>query len=281
MFMKNKLKDLLKEKLTKRELEMLPNSFDIIGNILVFNDFPTQLKKKESLIGDVLLQNFKNVKTILKRTKKFSGEFRLPKFKIISGKRTKETIFIENKARIKTNLEKVYFSSRLGNERKRVFLQIKPNERILVMFSGSGIYPIVIAKNSRAKEIYGIELNPAAHKYAMENLKLNKIDKRIKFICGDVKGIVPKINKKFDRIIMPLPKEGKKFLYVALKKIKNYGIINLYDFCFENEHEKIIEHIQDECKNAGKKCNILNIVKCGQISPRNYRICVDFKVEKK
>ena len=69
------------------------------------------------------------------------------------------------------------------------------------MFSGSGVYPVVISKNTKAKEIYGIEINPIAHKYAEENIKLNKL-KNIKLFCGDVKKTIPKLNRKFDRIFL-------------------------------------------------------------------------------
>ena len=84
------------------------------------------------------------------------------------------------------NVEKVYFSPRLSEERKRIFQQVKNNETILVMFSGIAVYPIVISKNTKAKAIVGIEINPIAHKYALENLKLNKIS-NVKLFLDDVK----------------------------------------------------------------------------------------------
>ena len=37
---------------------------------------------------------------------------------------------------------------------ERILTAVKNNERILVMFSGISVYPIVISKNSKAKEIY-------------------------------------------------------------------------------------------------------------------------------
>ena len=146
------------------------------------------------------------------------------------------------------------------------------------MFSGAAPYPIIISKNTRAKEIAGIEINPTAHKYALENLKLNKT-KNIKLMLGDVKKVLPEINKKFNRIIMPLPKDAGNFLNLALNKLKKNGIIHLYDFAEENKYEKIIKNIEKECKKQNKKYRILNIVKCGQFSPRVYRICVDFMVK--
>jgi len=276
--MPNKLKDILRKKLTKKELNLVPSSFDMIGSIIIFSDFPKGLSKKEKVIGNEILKNFKQIKSIFKKTKKYSGRFRTPKLKLLAGENNKETIYNENNIRLKLNVEKVYFSPRLSEERKRIFKQLKNNETILVMFSGCSIYPLVIAKNSNTKEIYGIEINPTAHKYALENLRLNKIN-NVKLILGDVKKEIPKLNKKFNRIIMPLPKGAEEFLNFALNKIKRNAIIHFYSFSEENRYENIIKIINRECKKKKKDCKILKIVKCGQFSPRVNRICVDFKVK--
>ena len=276
--MPNKLKDILKGKLTKKDLEILPSSFDVVGDILIFSDFPEQLSKKEKIIGNEILNNYMHIKSVFKKTKKYSGKYRTPKLKLLSGENKKETIHKENNTRIKLDVEKLYFSSRLSTERKRIFQQVKKNESVLVMFSGSGIYPLVIAKNTQAKEIYGIEINLIAHKYALENIQLNKIQNKIKLFLGDISKILPKINKKFDRIIMPLPKEAENYLDLAFKKIKKDGIIHFYSFSEENEYKKIINTIKKECKKQKMKCNILKITKCGQFSPRVFRICIDFRV---
>ena len=275
--MKNKLKQLLKNKLTKKQSALLPSSYDVIGSILIFSDFPKELAKKEKTIGEALLKLHKNIKTICKKTRKYSGRFRTLKLKIIAGEKTKETFYKENNATLKLDIEKVYFSPRLSSERKRIYKLIKNNEKILVMFSGSGIYPIVIAKNSNPKEIYSIEMSPTAYKYQEENIKLNKIS-NIKLFKGDVKKILPKINKKFGRILMPLPKGAESFLDLALNKIKKNGVIHFYGFSEENKYGAITKKIEEECKKSNKKCKMLNIAKCGQFSPRVYRVCVDFRV---
>jgi tRNA G37 N-methylase Trm5 len=88
-----------------------------------------------------------------------------------------------------------------------------------------------------------------------------------------------KPRKKFDRIIMPLPKSAEDFLDLALKSIKKQGIIHFYDFLNENEFYKAKEKIKKACMKAKKKCRILRVVKCGQHAPRVFRICVDFKVD--
>jgi tRNA (guanine37-N1)-methyltransferase len=275
--MPDRLKELLSRKLTKKEISLLPSSYDMVGSILIFSDFPKELEKKEKAIGEALLLLHNNIKTVCKKTKKYSGKFRTPKLKIIAGQKTKETTYKENNTILRLDVEKVYFSSRLSEERKRIFSQVKNNESILVMFSGCGVYPIVISKNTKAKEIYGIEINPTAHKYASENLKLNKTS-NVNLFLGDVNKILPKISKRFDRILMPLPKGAESFLKLALTKIKKKGIIHLYSFAEENKYENTLNVINSECKKSKKRCEILRITKCGQFSPRVYRICMDFKV---
>ena len=270
------LKELFKKELTKSQLEILPTSFDVVGDILIFADFPKELEKKEKIIGKEILENFKNIKVITKKTGNYGGKFRTPKLKILAGERRKETIHRENNIRIKLNIEKVYFSSRLGHERERINKQIKKNESVLVMFSGCAVYPINISKNTQAKEIYAVEINPIAHKYAEENLLLNKT-KNITLFNADVKEFLP--SKKFDRILMPLPKSAENFLDLALKKIKPKGIIHFYDFEHESEFNLGKEKIRNACKKLKKKCRILNLVKCGQYGNRKYRICVDAKID--
>lgn len=276
--MKKNLKYYLKNKLPEKELRLSPSSFDVMGDILIFSGFPKELVKKEKLIGKIILENYHHIKTILKKTEKYSGKFRTPRLKVIAGENRKEVICRENGVFVKLDVEKVYFSPRMSSERNRISSLIKPNESVLVMFSGSGIYPLVIAKNTKCKEVYGIEINPIAHRYALENIKKNKLENKIKIFLGDVKKILPKLNKKFGRILMPLPKGGENFLDLALKYIKNRGIVHFYDFLHEDEFCKAEDKVTAACKKSKKKCKIIRMVKCGQYSPRFYRVCVDFSV---
>ena len=78
---------------------------------------------------------------------------------------------------------------------------------------------------------------------------------------------------------MPLPKGAEHFLNIALNKIKKNGIIHFYSFAEENKYDNITKIINNECKKSKKQCKILKIKKCGQFSPRVYRVCVDFKVK--
>lgn len=273
-----RLKDVLENKLSESELSFIRGSFDIIGTIVLI-EIPDELVKKEKLIAQAVLAQNSAVKTVLKKVGAHGGRYRTQKTKFLAGVKTKETIHKENGVLLKLNVEKCYFSPRLSTERMRVAQLIQPNESVLVMFSGVAPYPLLIAKHSAAKFIVGIEKNPVAHKYAVENLTLNKLsDSKIKLLCGDARTQGSKLKQKFDRIIMPLPKTAETFLDVAFKVIKKGGIIHLYQFCEQDKFDDLKEKIEKICKSENTRCKILGVFKAGQNAPRQYRVRVDIKI---
>lgn len=253
--------------LSSKEIKKIPRSFDTVGDILIFSEFPKELKKKEKEVGKYLLKKLKNIKIIAKKSKFYSGKYRTPKLKILAGEKRKETIHKENGVLIKLNPEKAYFSPRSGNERLRISRLVKRGESILVMFSGVAPFPLVISKHSKAKGIYGIEINKKAHRYAEENIKLNKLS-NVKVFKGNVKRVLPKLNKKFDRIIMPLPKDSEDYLKLALKYLKPKGKIHIYIFAHENDFKKL----KEKYKKFKPK-----LIKAGSPSPGKYRLCVELR----
>ena len=270
---KEKLEDIL----TKKDLKILRRSYDIIGYIMIL-EIPRQLIKKEKTIAKYFLKTLPNIKTVVKKKGPHAGKYRIQKYQLILGEPKYEVIHKENQLNLKLNINETYYSPRSANERMRIARLVKPDESILVMFSGIGPYALVLSKFSKAKKIIGIEINEKAHKYAMENAIINKLN-NVGFYKGDVNKIIPKLNEKFDRIIMPLPKTSITYLPLALKYIKSKGIIHFYDFSEESKiPTSTIKKIQNSCKKSKKQFKILKITKCGQQSPRIYRLCADFQV---
>ncbi|PIU75633.1 hypothetical protein COS75_03340 [Candidatus Pacearchaeota archaeon CG06_land_8_20_14_3_00_35_12] len=271
------LKEFLKNKLTEKELIILPRAFDIIGTIAII-DVPKELVKKEKIIANAIMQQHTSIKTVLKKFGKFKGRLRTRKLKYIAGLKTKETIYNENGCAMKLNIEACYFSPRLANERMKIARQVKKNEKILVLFSGVGPFGLVISKNSKAKEIKMIELNREATKYALDNIRINKLS-NIQAIQGDVKKVIPKLKEKFDRIVMARPQLKETFLQDAFKAAKKNTIIYFYDFLQENLIPNAsIEKIQQAAKRAKKKIRILAWKKCGEIAPYKFRVRIDFLI---
>ncbi|MFW6378721.1 MAG: class I SAM-dependent methyltransferase [Nanoarchaeota archaeon] len=270
------LKQALKRKLDRTELDKVKTAYDTVGTIAII-EIPDELEHRKKTIGDALLESNPLIKTVLCKGSRHEGEYRTQAMEHIAGERTKVAKYKENDCTLEVNVEEVYFSARLSTERKRIAKQVKEGEDILVMFSGAAPYPCVFSRQTEASHIVGIEINPEGHRYGLENVKRNKC-RNVTLYCDDVRNIAPTLKQTFDRIVMPLPKTAEEFLDVTLPLARKNAIIHLYAFYHEDEFDKAITEIDGYCKRAGREYEILDIVKAGQHAPRTYRICVDFKL---
>jgi tRNA (guanine37-N1)-methyltransferase len=276
------LKEALKKKLSKKEFDFAPKAFDSFGNIAII-EIPKELEKKKKLICDTLLEIQPRFETICSIESNHEGKFRVQKVKVISGKKQLTAIYKESNCTFKIPLGKVFFSPRLGNERLRISKEIKQNETIGTWFSGVGPYPIIFAKNSKMKQAIAIELNPIAHKFAIENYELNKIEKKfgkdkIIFIKGDVKKEYNKFEKYFDRIAMPLPHTGYQFLKEAFFCIKPKGTIYFYEIVEKGNLELPIKQINEAAKQQKRKIKIIRKATVRQFSPSKEQVVFDIKL---
>ncbi len=276
---KKTLKENLTAHLSSEELHIVKTAHDVIGSIAII-EIPKDIEPHEHMIAQTLLESNPQIKTVLKKAAIHDGTFRTQKMTYLAGVDTKESIYKENGVRLTLNVEEVYFSVRLSTERKRIAEQVGHGEEILVMFSGAAPYPVVLSKQTSAKSILGIEINPAGHRYGEENVRLNKC-KNVSLICGDVHTVIPQLLKenpglRFDRIVMPLPKTADEFLTDALSVAKQGTFIHFYDFLPESDFDEAKKKIAEACTHAGVSYRILRVVKCGQHAPHVFRICVDF-----
>ena len=128
---KKNFKDLLANMLTKEEYESAKTSFYVVGNIAIL-EIDKDLRNKEKVIANALLQTNPMIKTVLRKEGSHSGIFRTQGMKYLAGERKKETLHKENDVLLKMDVSKVYFSARQATERKRIASLIKKDERVLV-----------------------------------------------------------------------------------------------------------------------------------------------------
>ncbi len=193
---KRSFREELKIFLTEHEIGYVKTSFDVIGDIAIL-EIDEGLRNKEKQIGEVLLSMHKNINTVLRKQGEHKGKLRKQKMKFLAGEDKRLALHKENNTSFFVDVEKVYFSPRLSTERKRIMQQVGVDENVLVMFSGAGPYPFVLSRNTPAKKITGIELNPVGHKLALENKRLNKA-KNVDLYLGDVREIIPRITRRPD-----------------------------------------------------------------------------------
>ncbi|MBU0635982.1 class I SAM-dependent methyltransferase family protein [Candidatus Micrarchaeota archaeon] len=276
------LKQALEGLLTKSEKEKLVSGFDTLGNIAII-EIPRELEKKEKKIGAAVLETNANIQTVCKKTGAHKGKYRIEPVKIIAGKKSLTADYRERGCRFRIQVGKTFFSPRLSHERSRIAEKIKKGEIIGAFFAGVGPFPIVFAKNSSMKKSIAIELNPIAVKDLKYNIKQNNVDEKIVAVLGDVKKIVPKRFKGFfDRVVMPLPKDGEDFLKEAMVSLKpSGGIIHFYAFVpSENSFHAIIKRIRRIAQQNGFTIKILEKKQVRSFSKDLIQIVIDFWAKK-
>jgi len=218
----------------------------------------------------------KSVKTVLRKCTERKGVLRLREFEVLAGDTNTEVIHREFGYLLKLDPQKVYFSPREGTERLRIAKLVKPGEIVLVMFSGVAPFCIAIAKNQPfVEKIYGIEINEVAHRYAEENVRINKLSHKITLIHGDVRDVCKNFKKNFDRIVMPLPLGSDSFLDVASSCIKQGGVIHFYSWGLEEDpYRNALEAMERNFKNY----KVLDKRLVLPYGPRKWKVCVDVQV---
>lgn len=280
---KNYKDNLLSENsLPKEMIEKLPSSYDIVGDIIIINIEDKEILEKYSeVIGNSLKKINPHIKVVLNKKKEHHGTFRTQDLDWVWGEKRKETIIKENGCKIKTNVEKVFYSTRLATERKRITQLVKENEVVGVFFAGVGPFALTIAKQAKPKEIVAIELNPEGVKYLEENIKTNHFENLITPVLGDVKKVSRNYKDYFNRIPMPLPKSAENFLDDAIYSIKNNGTIHIYNFVPKNNpYEKLEEIINRKAKENNVELKVIFKKVIRSFSATTVQIAMDIKVKK-
>jgi tRNA (guanine37-N1)-methyltransferase len=114
--LKKRLLGLLLEVLPPEELTPVYGSFDIVGDIAIIR-LTDASKKNAERIADALMSVQGNVKTVLAQTSAVGGEFRLRRLTYVAGENRTNTVHKESGCVFSVDLDKCYFSPRLGHER--------------------------------------------------------------------------------------------------------------------------------------------------------------------
>ena len=269
------LKEALKDVFSQDELKILRRGFEIIGDIAIL-EIPDELEDRKHLIVEAVLRAHKHLKTVLRKKGEVSGIYRVASYEVLYGDRT-ETIAREFGCRYKVDPTKVYYSSRLSGERNRIANLVRDGENILVMFAGVGPYAILIARRKDVR-VVGIEINPVACEYFRENVKLNKVEGRVEVICGDVRDVVPSLNREFDRIVMPSPFIAEEYVYLLPHAVRKGTVVHYYTIAGEEEEEELPERVENEFRKNEMTVETTFMRRVGSYAPRVNRYVLDLRV---
>lgn len=259
-------------KLTNIDPSILPSSYQIIGDILLFKFYKIKSIQQKKKIAQETVKLLHYIKTVCEM-KGISGEFRKPNIRILHGNNT-ETLHKENGCIFKLDAAKIMFSKGNLQERKRLVPEIRQGEVIVDCFAGIGYFSINLAKFSKAGKIYSIEKNKASFDCMKENIELNRIQNMVPILGDAGKAQIP---EKADRIIMGYLPKTYRFLPAAFGFLKDKGTIHYHDTFSKKElWHKPIKIIETEANKSGfalEKILEKKIVK--DYAPNVYHVVID------
>jgi tRNA (guanine37-N1)-methyltransferase len=263
----------------------MSKSFDIIGSkekAVAIIEISDEEVGKEREIAEKILKEHNNVRSVLKKESARRGDYRTRQYKLIAGDENTEVLHKEHGYALKLDPQKAYFSNRESTERQRVAKLVKAGEFVMVMFAGVGPYAIAIAKTQPdVDKIIAVEINPDAVEYMKHNVRINKISHKIVPVLGDVRMACERWYGKCDRVVMPLPLGAEDFLDVAVKCLRNEGIIHFYNWGEEPDlFSKAVELVKKSLKDEKVEYEITDKRVVLPYSPRKYKVCVEVKFKK-
>ena len=259
----------------KEEEEVLePPSYERIGKVIIIKEL-NNMKPEEAV--KAIRNHNPDIRSILVKTGKREGEFRLGEYKKIFGDKT-ETIHKEHGVKIKVDPTKAFFSEKEGTERKRVFKSVEAGEKILVMFCGAAPFPVTIAKNAEPSKVIGVEKNPEAVSYAQKNIKINNVNDKVNIIKGDVSNICPELGG-FDRVLMPSPTNSLEYIEEALNCTKNNGNLTVYSVENKNKpYNRVVEKVKAKAIEENMKAKEAEKRIVADFSPSKRKVAVEFNI---
>lgn len=272
----------LRKVIPREKADSITRAFDIYGSKLkavAVIEIPEELKDYEGPIAEAIMKVNKNVTSILAKESARTGDYRTRDLRLIAGEPDTEVLHRESGCLFRLDPRTIYFSPRESRERDRLAAVVGGGEDVLVMFSGVGPLPIRIAKSREDVTVVAVELNPSAHNYCVENVHLNKVSDRVEPILGDVREVCPILGRRFDRIMMPLPRGAHMFLDVAVPILKEGGVLHFYHWApTENLFSEAEELLQKAAGDHKMEAEITDRVRVSQYSPRTWKIRVDARM---
>lgn len=253
-----RLTDKLQGVVPEERLGRLSNRFHVIGDIAILSLPPELLAYKKEIAGAVLSSG-KSIHTVLNKTSKLQGERRVAGLQVLAGLGNTVTTHKEFGFLYRLDVARVFFSSHLGYERRRVAAQVKAGEQVLVPFSGAG--PFVVPLAARGAHVLALEKNREACLYLAENAQLNRVERMIAIINADAFHMANLLRKDFHRAVIPAPYGADGILETVLPLVKSGGCLHLYTF--KKLHQ--IEPLKKSYEKMGLE--VMQARRCGNVAP--------------
>ncbi len=252
----------------------LPRKWELFGDVLVLR-MDRSLNEFESKIAESYASVL-HAKAVLRDVGGVQGEYRQPVLRKILGDDT-VAIHLENGIRYKFDVSQIMFSSGNIEERARMAELKCDGETVVDMFAGIGYFSLPLAVYQKPKSVIACELNPVAHAYLVENIRMNGVYGIVRPVLRDNRDL-PGADIA-DRVIMGYVKTTHEFLPTALRLVKSGGIIHYHETC-PNEllNQRPVQRLTDAAR--GYRVEIKRIKGIKSYAPGITHVVVDARIFK-
>jgi len=233
--------DLAEQGLDGAMIERLPDSWEMLGDVLVIK-LPEELMPAKKTIAETYASVL-GAKSVLRDLGAIHGEERKPEMELLLGTDT-EAIHLENGVLYSLDATSIMFSSGNVDERTRMGSIECDGEVVLDMFAGIGYMSLPLAVHHDPKMVYACEIRKLTYDYLERNIELNGVGDVMVPILGDSRAFAPQ--EKVDRILMGYLKDTFMFLPKALQCLRSGGIVHYHEN-FPNAvlPDRPIEHLKE------------------------------------
>jgi tRNA (guanine37-N1)-methyltransferase len=204
----------------------LPRAFDVIGDIVLVR-LDRDQSRWSAAIGEALLRFVPGARLVA-WDRGIHGEARLRTLQPIAGTGGFRTVHPENGLRFRVDLERAYFSPRLGREHARVAALGRPSERVADLCCGIGPFGLTLLRSAGSASAVFVDSNPGATALVEENATQLGVRARTEirteglaeFLSG---GTVS------DRVIFNLPHGGIKYASQVGEAVGRGGTLHYYE----------------------------------------------------
>lgn len=189
--------DILKAILPDDLVEQCPSAFTIAGHLAHLN-LKDQYMPYRHIIGEVILEKFPNIKTVVNKTNNITSEFRTFEMEVLAGEDDFVVTQKESGCQFTFDFKNVYWNSRLATEHERLINSFKAGEIVCDVMAGVG--PFAVPAGKKSTLVFANDLNPEAYSYLQQNIKANKVD----------------------LFVQPSNLDGRKFIETSVQLISNF-----------------------------------------------------------
>ena len=254
--------------------QSLPRKWELYGDVLVIRLDGTLDGYEEAIARSYA--SVLHAKTVLRDVGGVSGEYRRPMMKKILGDDA-ETVHVENGIKFRFDVSEIMFSSGNMEERIRMANVECDDETVVDMFAGIGYFSIPLAVYQNPRRVVACEINPVAHAYLKENIRMNGVYGTVEPVHGDNRDLPG--TDFADRVIMGYVKTTHEFLPTALRLVKSGGMIHYHETC-PNEllPDRPVQRIMENAKGCRVEIERLKEIK--SYAPGISHVVVDARILK-